>query len=180
MSWTDDECKVQEPVIRLSWMDELTESALKTAKCGASDMYANMSFHMKQGKCPVCGKTFECTAQNIFHPYCGYTCKRVIERPIEEKMRQKAQQAEARERERHERELAARQANYLKKAAAQREQKLKDRLEEANRKWLEATLQASQAPKGSRLRQRAGVKARGWYKKIIEIQQMIRALEDGK
>lgn len=41
------------------------------------------------GTCPICKKRVERSYTDIFFPYCGYTCKRVVQRKEEEKEKEK-------------------------------------------------------------------------------------------
>ena len=62
------------------------------------------------GKCPTCGGRVERSHTDIFFPYCGYSCKRVVDRKEEAKEKAKIRKQQIwfekqyeRERERRER-----------------------------------------------------------------------------
>lgn len=43
------------------------------------------------GMCPICGGRVERSYTDIFFPYCGYTCKRVVQKEEERKEKEKIQ-----------------------------------------------------------------------------------------
>lgn len=43
------------------------------------------------GTCPICGGRVERSYTDIFFPYCGYTCKRVVQKEEERKEKEKIQ-----------------------------------------------------------------------------------------
>ena len=65
------------------------------------------------GACPICKKRVERSHTDIFFPYCGYSCKRVVDRKEEAKEKSKIRKQQIlfesqyeRERERRERAKA--------------------------------------------------------------------------
>lgn len=69
------------------------------------------------GTCPICGGRVERSYTDIFFPYCGYTCKRVVQKKEERKEKEKIrkQMMLCESREQHIKELSERKIEKKEK-----------------------------------------------------------------
>lgn len=90
----------------------------------------------RTGKCPTCGKRVETSYTDIFFPYCGYGCKRVVQRQEEEEAKRQIAEQDRKYRERkikeRERRELARQRKIIEnqKRTEESEEKMVQRIRE--------------------------------------------------
>lgn len=135
-------------------------------KCGVLSL-------TRKGKCPTCGAIIERKRTDIFFPFCGYTCKRVVQRKEEEKEKRKI----AKQMMKYEMRLAGvaektQQEEERKKKEAYIEQ-VRNRLEKCQSEYNKYYKSAASLPKGSRQKWREKEKAQKWYEKLIEAQRVM-------
>lgn len=140
-------------------------------------MYDGVSSLTRVGKCPVCNARVETSHTDIFFPYCGYKCKRVIQRKEEEKEKLKIQEQQ---RKQEERIAAMKMREEKAKAKTEKEitiLQVRERLSECQRKYDQYAKTAATLPKGSRLKHRKTERAKHWYRQMIETQKQLSVME---
>ena len=132
------------------------------------------------GTCPICKKRVERSYTDIFFPYCGYTCKRVVQRKEEEyektkilKQQKLVEDRENRYRERRERE-AIRMAKELKI------KEIQERISQCESEYQKNHKEAEKLPKRCEKRWRAEERAKNWYKKMIKAQIELDEFQKGE
>lgn len=132
------------------------------------------------GTCPICGGRVERSYTDIFFPYCGYTCKRVVQRKEEEyektkilKQQKLVEDRENRYRERRERE-AIRMAKELKI------KEIQERISQCESEYQKNHKEAEKLPKRCEKRWRAEERAKNWYKKMIKAQIELDEFQKGE
>lgn len=130
--------------------------------------------------CPICGNRVERSYTDIFFPYCGYTCKRVVQRKEEEaeklkifKQHKLVEDRQKRDRERRERE-AIRVAKELKIKEIQK------RIAQCKDAYHKNHDEAENLPKRCEKRWRAEDRAKNWYRKMMKAQIELNELQKGE
>lgn len=124
----------------------------------------------RTGKCPTCGNRVERTHTDIFFPYCGYTCKRVVQRKEEdaEKLKILKQNKLIEDRENRCREKREREA--IKLAKEMKIEEIRKRIAQCETEYAKNSKEAYNLPKKCEKRWRAEERAKNWYKKLVKAQ----------
>lgn len=132
------------------------------------------------GTCPICKKRVERSYTDIFFPYCGYTCKRVVQRKEEEKEKEKIvrQQKLIEELENRYREKRERDAIRLEKELRIKE--IQERIAQCESEYNKNFKEAERLSKKSEQRWRAKERAKNWYRKMVKAQIELDRLQKGE
>lgn len=132
------------------------------------------------GTCPICKKRVERAPEDIFFPYCGYTCKRVVQREEEEAEKAKIAKWDKWFEEQHERERERRERAILHQIRVEKINDLQKRIVQCKFEYEKYAALAETLPERSEKRWRAQEHSRAWYRKMIHAQIDIRELENGE
>lgn len=130
--------------------------------------------------CPTCGGRVERSYTDIFFPYCGYTCKRVVQRKEEEyekikilKQQKLVEDREKRDRERRERERIRIEKNL-------KIEEVRARIAQCESEYQKNNKEAENLPKRCEKRWRAKERAKNWYEKMIKAEIELAILQRGE
>lgn len=131
-------------------------------------------------KCPTCGGRVERSYTDIFFPYCGYTCKRVVQRKEEEYEKNKIlkQQKLIEDSEKRYREKRKRERIGIEKELKIKE--IQSRIAQCKSEYDRNHKEAERLPKGCEKRWRAKERARNWYRKMVKAQIELDRLQKGE
>ena len=131
-------------------------------------------------KCPTCGGRVKRSYTDIFFPYCGYTCKRVVQRKEEEyeknkilKQQKLIEDSENRYREKCERERLKNEKNL-------RIQEVRDRIAQCESEYQKNSKEAENLLMKCEKRRRAKERAKNWYEKMIKAEIELAILQRGE
>lgn len=132
------------------------------------------------GTCPICKKKVERSYTDIFFPYCGYTCKRVVQRKEEEIEKSKIvrQQKLIEDLENRYREKRERDAIRLEKELKIKE--IQKRIAQCESEYNKNCKEAERFSKKSEQRWRAKERAKNWYRKMVKAQIELDRLQNGE
>lgn len=132
------------------------------------------------GTCPICKKRVERSYTDIFFPYCGYTCKRVVQRKEEEiekakvlRQQKLVEERKKRNRERYERERIRIEKNL-------KVEEVKARIAKCECEYKKNHKEAENLPKKCEKRWRAEERAKNWYRKMVKAQIELDRLKKGE
>ena len=147
-------------------------SRLTEKKCG---FVKNLT---RKGRCPQCGAQIERICTDIFFPYCGYKCKRVIQRKEEEEQKQRIAQEQSRYMAFLEKEKQRNAQNREKKREESHLETVRNRLALCQSKYDQYEEACSKLPLRCEKRWRAEERKRFWYKKIVEAKNAVEQAEE--
>ena len=132
------------------------------------------------GTCPICKKRVERSYTDIFFPYCGYTCKRVVQRKEEEIEKSKIvrQQKLIEDLENRYREKREIDAIRLEKELKIKE--IQKRIAQCECEYKKNKKEAENLPKKCEKRWRAEERAKNWYRKMVKAQIELDRLQKGE
>ena len=132
------------------------------------------------GTCPICKKRVERSYTDSFFPYCGYTCKRVVQRKEEEIEKSKIvrQQKLIEDLENRYREKLERDAIRLEKELRIKE--IQERIAQCECEYKKNKKEAENLPKKCEKRWRAEERAKTWYRKMVKAQTELDRLKKGE
>ena len=132
------------------------------------------------GTCPICQQRVERAPEDIFFPYCGYTCKRVVQRKEEETEKAKIAKWDRWFEEQYEKNKERRERAILRQIRVEKINELQKRIAQCKFEYEKYAALAETLPERSEKRWRAQERSRAWYRKMIHTQIDIRELENGE
>lgn len=134
----------------------------------------------QNGTCPVCKNHVERSYTDIFFPYCGYTCKRIVQKKDEEdeKLKILTQQKIIDERRKFYRDKRKRE--IIKMTKELKIKQIQQRIIQCESEYDKNFKEAERLPKKSEKRRRAKERARNWYKKMINAQIELNRFQKGE
>ena len=134
----------------------------------------------RKGVCPVCGKQVERSYTDIFFPYCGYTCKRVVQRKEEKKEKEKILRQQKLVEDMQNRYRIKREKENLSLAHELKIQEIRARIAQCESEYQKSSKEADLLPKRCEKRWRAQERARSWYGKMVKARNMLDELQKGE
>lgn len=132
------------------------------------------------GTCPICKKRVERSYTDIFFPYCGYTCKRVMQRKEEEKEKAKIVRQQKLIEDRQNRHREKREREAIRLAKELRIKEIQARIAQCESEYDKNFKEAERLPKKSEKRWRAKERAKNWYGKMVKAQTELDRLQKGE
>lgn len=140
------------------------------------DEMANL--YTRTSKCPTCGARVERNHTDIFFPYCGYSCKRVVQRKAEERERARIARDIERQEERLRKIKEKEEQEKLKKQREADIDLIRKRLEKCQQKYDLYSEEANRLPKGCSKRRGAVLNASVWASKLTKARNALRMIEE--
>lgn len=140
----------------------------------------------RNGVCPVCKKRVERSYTDIFFPYCGYTCKRVVQRKEEETtksrilaqqtyLQQKIERQLKRESEEQNKREQKGKIEIIRIQIEQHKEdpieKLRTRISQCQAEYEKNTKEACKLPKRCEKYWNAKNRAKRWYRNMVKAQK---------
>lgn len=119
------------------------------------------------GTCPICGNRVERSYTDIFFPYCGYTCKRVVQRREEEAIKSKIALQEKKYEEFLIKERERRERAKIRKELKEKIELVQSRIATCADEYAKNSREAAKLPKNCEKRWRAQRRANIWYRKMV-------------
>lgn len=132
------------------------------------------------GTCPICGNRVERSYTDIFFPYCGYTCKRVVQRKEEEKEKAKVLKQQKLIEDRYKRDRERFERNRLKLERKLKINEIQARISQCESEYQKNHKEAEKLPKKCEKRWRAEERAKNWYGKMVKAQIELGKLQKGE
>ena len=131
----------------------------------------------KVGTCPTCRNRVERSYTDIFFPYCGYTCKRVVQRKEEEAIKSRIALQEKKYEEFLIKERERRERAKIRKELKEKIELVQNRIATCAAEYSKNSEEAVKLPKSCEKRWRAQERANSWYKKMVKAQIELNELQ---
>ena len=132
------------------------------------------------GTCPICKKRVERSYTDIFFPYCGYTCKRVVQRKEEEKEKAKILKQQKLIEDKQKRDRERSEQNKIRRARELQIKEIQARIAQCESEYHKNHKEAEKLPKRCEKRWRSEERAKNWYRKMIKAQVELDRLQKGE